>query len=136
VGSVLRVLCGVWCGADGGQCMVVEIMTSRNVIVSTISLVWPLRRDHMMPHGHGVDNCCIRPRRKGRSLELGEYRSPTQTFKQDLLRTSHRLWAYVCELFLGLIVIMAMLMAMIMLAMVMVITVQEPLRQVGWLRQR
>jgi len=29
-------------------------------------------------------------------LDLGESRSPTQIFQRNLLRVSHRLWAYVC----------------------------------------
>jgi hypothetical protein len=73
-------------------------------------------------------------------LDLGESRSPTQIFQQNLLPASHRLWAYVCAFSLGLMVIMAMVMAMMMIAMVMVlvmvITVLEALRQVGWLLQR
>ena len=88
-----------------------------------------------MPHGHGVDNCSLRFRRKGRQFELGESRSPIQIFQKNLQPTSHRLWAYVCEFSLGLMVIMAMVMAMMMIAMVMVlvmvITVLEALRQVG-----
>jgi hypothetical protein len=49
-----------------------------------------------MPHGHGVDNCSLRFRRKGRQFELGESRSPTQIFLRNLLPASHRLWVYVC----------------------------------------
>jgi hypothetical protein len=65
-------------------------------------------------------------------------------FQQNLLPTFHRLWASVCTLGLGRIVMnvvmmMAMVMAMMMLAMamvlVMVITVLEALRQVGWVHQ-
>jgi hypothetical protein len=68
-------------------------------------------------------------------LDLGESRSPTQIFQQNLLPASHRLWAYVCAFSLGLKVMIAMVMAMMMIAMVMVlvmvITVLEALRQVG-----
>ena len=88
-----------------------------------------------MPHGHGVDNCSLRFCRKGRQLDLGESRSPTQIFQRDLLPASHRLWAYVCAFGPGLMVMMAMvIMAMVMVS-VMVIIVPEALRQVGWLRQ-
>ena len=90
-----------------------------------------------MPHGHGVDKCSRRFYRKGRELELGESRSPTEIFKRNLLPASHRLWAYVCAFRPGLMT-MAM-KAMVMLAMVMVsvmvIIVPEALRQVCWLRQ-
>jgi len=83
-----------------------------------------------MPHGHGVDNCSLRVCRKGRQLDLGESRSPTQIFQRNLLPASHRLWAYVSAFGPGL---MAMVMkAMVMLAMVMVsvmvIIVSEALR--------
>jgi hypothetical protein len=68
-------------------------------------------------------------------LDLGESRSPTQIFQQNLLPTSHRLWAYVRAFSLRLMVMMVMVMAMMMIAMVMVlvmvITVLEVLRQVG-----
>jgi len=49
-----------------------------------------------MPRGHGVDNCSLRFCRKGRQLDVGESRSPTQIFQWNLLLASHRLWAYVC----------------------------------------
>jgi len=88
-----------------------------------------------MPHVHGVDNCSLRFCRKGRQLDLGESKSPTQIFQRDLLPASHRLWAYVCAFGPGLMVMMAMvIMAMVMVS-VMVIIVPEALRQVGWLRQ-
>jgi hypothetical protein len=94
-----------------------------------------------MPHGHGVDNCGLRFCRKGRQLDLGESRSPTQILQQNLLPASHRLWAYVYAFGPRLTVMMAMvMMAMVMMAMVMVLVVvtivPEALRQVGWLRQR
>jgi len=79
-------------------------------------------------------------------LDLGESRSPTQIFQQNLLLASHGLWAYVCAFGPGLMVMMVMvmmamaMMEMIMTAMVMVsvmvIIVPEALRQVSWLRQR
>jgi cation transport ATPase len=65
-------------------------------------------------------------------LDLGESRSPTQIFQQNLLLASHELLAYVCAFGPGLMV----MMAMVMMVMVMVIIVPEALRQVGWLRQR
>jgi len=84
-----------------------------------------------MPHGHGVDNCCLRFSRTGRQLDLGESRSPTQIFQRNLLLASHGLWAYVYAFGPGLMVMMAMVMVSVM-----VITVPEALRQVGWLCQR
>jgi len=92
-----------------------------------------------MPHGHGVDNCSLRFRMKGRQLDIGESRSPTQILQQNLLPASHRLWAYVCTFSLGLMVIMAMVMAMMIamaMVLVLVITVLEAFRLAGWLRQR
>jgi hypothetical protein len=86
----------------------------------------------MMPHSHGVDNCSLRFSKKGRLLDFGESRSPTQIFQRNQLPASHRFWAYVCAFGPGLMV----MMAMVMMAMVMVIIVPEALRQVGWLRQR
>jgi len=49
-----------------------------------------------MPHGHGVDNCSLRFYKKGRQLDLGESRSPTQIFQWNLLHASHQLCVYVC----------------------------------------
>jgi len=86
-----------------------------------------------MPHGHGVDNCSLRFCRKGRQLDLGESRSPTQIFQRNLLPASHRLWACVRTFGLGL---MAMVMKAMVMVSVVVIIVSEALRQVGWLRQR
>src|SRR5882757_3312288 len=85
-----------------------------------------------MPHTHGVDNCSLRFRRKGRQLDLGESRSPTQIFQWNLVPASPRLWAYVCGFGPGK---MAMAMAMVMV-LVIVIIIPEVLIQVGWLRQR
>jgi len=48
-----------------------------------------------MPHSHGVDNCILRVRRKGRQLDLGQSRSLTQSFQWNQLLASHRLWACV-----------------------------------------
>jgi hypothetical protein len=81
-----------------------------------------------MPHSHGVYNCSLRFCRKGRQLELGESRSPTQIFKQNLLPASHQLWAYVCAFGLGLKEMMAMAMAIVMV-LVIVIVVLEVLHQ-------
>jgi hypothetical protein len=89
-----------------------------------------------MPHGHGVDNCRLRFYRNGRQLGLGESRSPTQIFQQNLLPASHRLWAYVCALGPVLMVMMAMAMMVMVMVSVMVIIVTEALRQAGWLCQR
>jgi len=47
-------------------------------------------------------------------LDLGESRSLTQIFQQNLVPASHRLWAYVCAFGPGLMVKMAMAMAMVM----------------------
>jgi hypothetical protein len=113
----------------------------------------------MMPHGHGVESCSLSFCSKGRQLQLGESRSPTQIVQQNLLPTSHQLWAYKWAFGLKLMMVMAMvimamvMMAMVMMAMVMmvmvmmamvmtamvsvmVITVSVALRQVGWLNQR
>jgi len=97
-------------------------------------LARPPRQDLTMPHGHGVDNCSLRFCRKGRQLDLGESRSPTQIFQWNLLLASHQLWAYVYAL--GLMVMMAMVMMAMMMVSVIVIIVPEASRQVGWLRQR
>jgi len=88
-----------------------------------------------MSHGHGVDNCSRRFCRKGRQLDLGESRSPTQIFQRNLLPASHRLWGYVCTFRPGQMVMMAMPMEMDMV-LAKVIIVPEALTQVGWLRQR
>jgi hypothetical protein len=88
-----------------------------------------------MPHGHGVDNCCLRFCRTGRQLDLGENRSPTQIFQRSLLPGFHQLWVYVGPFGLGLMVMLAMVMAMMIvmvMVLVMVITVLEALRQVGY----
>jgi len=89
-----------------------------------------------MPHDHGVDNCSLRFCRKGRQLDQGESRSPTQIFQRNLLLASHGLWAYECAYGPGLMVMMAMVMTAMVMVLVMVIIVPEALRQVGWLRQR
>jgi len=83
-----------------------------------------------MPHGHGVDNCSPRLGMKGRQLDPGESRSPTQIFRWNLLLASHRVWVYVCVFGPGLMVTMAMV-----IVSEMVIIVPEALRQVGWLCQ-
>jgi len=91
-----------------------------------------------MPHGHD-DNCSLRYCRKGRQLDLGQSRSPTQIFQRNLLPASHRLRAYVCTFGPGLMVMIAMAMAMervLVMVLVIVIILPEVLRQVGWLRQR
>jgi len=49
-----------------------------------------------MPHSHGVYNCSLTFRRKGRQLDLAESRSPTQIFQWNVLFPSHQLWGYVC----------------------------------------
>jgi len=91
-----------------------------------------------MSHSHGVGNCSLRFCRKGRQLDLGESRSPTQIFQRNLLPASHQLWAYVCAFCPGLIAMVtkAMVMKAMVMVSVMVIIVSEALRQVSWLRQR
>ena len=71
-----------------------------------------------MPHSHGVDNCSLRLCRKGRQLDLGESRSPTQFSERNLRPVSCRFRVYVCAFEPGLMV-----------------TVPKALTQVGWLRQ-
>ena len=63
-----------------------------------------------MPHDHGVDNCSLRFCRKGRQLDLGESRSPTQIFQRNLLPASHQLCVIGCALGPGMMVMMAMAM--------------------------
>jgi len=97
-----------------------------------------------MPQGHGVDNCSLRFCRKGRQLDLGESRSRTQIFQRNLLPASHRLWAYVCPLGPGLMVMMVMVMVMVMVMMMVMVKVMvmvmamvpKALSQADWLRQR
>jgi hypothetical protein len=91
-------------------------------------LARPPRRDLTMPHGHDVDNCSLRFCRKGRQLDLGESRSPTQIFQRNLLPASHRLWAYVCAFGPGLMVMMAKVMMAMVMVSVMVIIVPEALK--------
>jgi len=71
---------GQWPVADGGWRMVADIMMSVNIIVQTLSLACRLQWDRTMAYGHGVDNWSVRFCRKGRQLDLGESRSPTQIF--------------------------------------------------------
>ena len=94
--------------AGGGWSMVAEIMTSVNIIVSTLSLAQPPWRDLTMPHGLGVYNCSLRLCWKGRQLDLGESRSPTQIFQHYLRPASHWLWAKLCAFGPGLMVMMVM----------------------------
>jgi len=93
-GSVWRAACGVWCVADGGRRMP-EIMMLVEIIVWTLSLARPPRQDLTMPHGHGVDNCSLRFRRKnlrvfhrpkdsGGKLHSSRGGSLKQTLKQAL----------------------------------------------------
>jgi hypothetical protein len=97
----------------------------------------------MIPQGHGVDNCSLRFCRKGRQLDLGESRSPTQFSQQNLQPVSRRFWAYVYASGLGLIVMMVMvmmvmaMMVMVMIVIVIMVMVMVPkaLSQVGWLCQ-
>jgi len=99
--GVRQVACGAQCLVGGvwhvvgGGWQVSKILTSVSIIVWTLSLARPPRRDLTMPHGHGVDNCSLRFCKKGRQLDLGESRSPIQIFQWNLLLPSHRLWVYV-----------------------------------------
>jgi len=122
--------------AGGGWHMVAEIMRSVDIIVWILSLPRPPRRDLTMPHGHVVDNCSFRFCRKGRQLDLGESRSPTQIIQRNLLLASDGLWANVCAFGLGPMVTMAMVMMVMVTMSVMVIIVPETLRPAGWLCQR
>jgi len=97
-----------------------------------------------MPQGHGVDNCSLRFCRKGRQLDLGESRSPTQFSQRNLQPVSRQFWAYAYAFGPGLMVTMVMvMMAMVMMVMVMMVMVMvivmvmvpKALSQVGWLRQ-
>jgi len=152
-----QALGGGWQEAGGsGRNHDVGRYHSLNLIV-----VQPLRQDLTMPHGHSVVNCRLTFCRKGRQLDHGERRSPTQIFLRNQLPASHRFWVYVCQFCPGLMVMMAMvmmamvmmamvmmamvmmvmvMMAMVMMAMVMVsvmvIIVPDALGQEGWLRQR
>ena len=126
---------GRWREADGGRRVAAaEIMTSVDIIVWTLFLARPPRRDLTKPHGHGVDNSSLTFCRKGRQLDLGESKSPTQIFQRNLLPASHRLWAYVCVFGLGLMVMIAMVMMAMVMVSVVVIIVPEALRQEGCLR--
>jgi len=149
--------CGMWQVAGSGW-RAAEIMTPVYIFDCVLSLVRPPRRNLTMRNDHAVDNCSFRFCKNGRQLDLGESRSTTQIFKCNLLLASHGLWAYVCAVEPGLMMMMAMvmmamvmmamvmmamvmmamvMMAMVMTAMVMVLVmVPETLRQVGWLRQR
>jgi len=70
--------------AGGGRRVAAaEIMTSVDIIVWTLFLARPPRRDLTMPHGHGVDNCRLTFCRKGRQLDLGESRSMIPPVRTD-----------------------------------------------------
>jgi len=90
-GGGRHVACGMWQVAGGRWCMLAEIMMSVDIIVWTLSSMWPPQQDLTMPHGHGVDNCSLRFCRKGRQLDLGESRSPTLILQRNLLPTSQQL---------------------------------------------
>jgi len=136
MGSVRPAACGGWRAAGGGLRIVAEIMTSVDIIVRTLSLARPPRQDLTMPHGHGVDNCSFRYSRKGRQLDLGESRSPTQIFQRNLLPPSHRLWVNVCTLGPGLMVMVVMVLVIVMMIVMVMVMVPKALSQVGWLRPR
>jgi hypothetical protein len=126
---------GGWQVAGGGRCMVAEIMTSVDIIVCTLSLALPPRRDLTMPHGYVVDNCSLRFCRNGGLLDLAESRSLTRIVQQDLLPTSHRLWACVYVFSSGLLVIMVMVILAMVMVLLAVTIVPEVLRLADWLRQ-
>jgi len=92
-----------------------------------------------MPQGHGVDNCSLRFCRRGRQLDFGEGRSPTQFSKRNLHPVFHQFWAYAYAFGPGLMIIMVivlvMVLAMVMVMMTVMVMVPKALRQVGWLRQ-
>jgi len=73
-----------------------------------------------MPQGHGVDNCSLRFCRKGRQLDLGESRSPTQFSQRNLQPVSRRFWAYAYTFGPRLMVMMVMVMMVMVLVIVMV----------------
>jgi hypothetical protein len=82
-----------------------------------------------MSHGHDVDNCSLRYCRKGRQLDLGESRSPTQISQQNLQPVSHRSWAHVFTFGPGLMAMMVMVMVMV------TVMVPKALSPIGWLHQ-
>jgi len=78
-----------------------------------------------MSHGHGVDNRSLRFCSKGRQLNLGESRSPTQFFQRNLQPASHWFWTYVCAFGPGLLMlsVFVMVMVMVMVAVIVIVTV-------------
>ena len=99
-----------------------------------------------MPQRHGVDNCSLRFCRKGRQLDLGESRSPTQFSQRNLQPVSRRFWAdayafgpglmVMMVLVLVIVIVMVMMVMALVIVMVMVmVIVPKALSQVGWLRQ-
>jgi hypothetical protein len=87
-----------------------------------------------MPQGHGVDNCSLRFCRRGRQLDLGESRSPTQFSQRNLQPVSCQFWAYVCAIGPGLMV-MIMVMVMVTVMVMAMVMVPKAHSRVGWLRQ-
>jgi len=81
---------GRWEVGGGRRVSAADIITSVDIIVWTSLSAWTLRPDLTIAHGYGVHNYILRFCNKGRQLDLGESRSPTQIFQQNLLRTSHR----------------------------------------------
>ena len=73
-----------------------EFMASADIIVWILFFAQPLRRDLMMPHGHGVENCSFRFCKNARQLDLGESRSLIQIVNWNQQHDSHWLWVYVC----------------------------------------
>jgi len=74
-----QALGGKWREADGGRRVAAaDMMPLVNIIVWTLCLLRPPRRDLTMPHCQGVDNCSLTSRRIGRKLSLGEGGCPTQ----------------------------------------------------------
>jgi len=94
---------GRWQAAYVGRYHDVGRYGSRNLILG-----WPPAQDLTMPQGHCVDNCSLGFCLKGRQLDRGESRSPTQFSQRNLQPDSRRFLAYVYAFGPGLMVMMVM----------------------------